>query len=181
MQEKDRPLLCWLDLETSGLDHTTDAILEVAVSVTDWDGQLTYDPGMVSAVAKFPNTTKFDPVVKSMHTANGLFNDIADHGQALSDIDAALADHISDFGRQRHELWLAGSGVAQFDIHWLRAQMPLTSASVHHYVTLDVGHLRRALRLAGETLPLPVVSEHRAGSDVRIAQDFWRWWLNSRW
>lgn len=175
------PLL-WVDLETGGLDHG-DPVLEVAailttsameeISATSWVVNPTLEP----AYRVHPRWWErdLDPVVRDMHTRNGLLDAVA-CGLPLGNVELALGRKMDETGYTGP--WrLAGSGVAAFDLHVLRRQLPTVAARLH-YAPLDVGQVRRFLEYAarGALVPSALTLEgnpdspdlHRAMGDLRL-------------
>ena len=69
-------MLVWMDLEMTGLDPTTDVIVEVATLVTDDDLEILAEgPDLVIHQPDEALET-MDPVVVEMHTNSGLLEAI---------------------------------------------------------------------------------------------------------
>src|SRR6187401_882457 len=72
----DGTVLVWMDLEMTGLDHTSEVIVEIATIVTDDD--LTIVAEGPDLVIHQPDEVlaKMDPFVLDMHTRSGLLDAI---------------------------------------------------------------------------------------------------------
>lgn len=148
----DRPTYyCLLDLETTGSDENADPILEIGFVVVDADlSTITVKtrlikPSLDVSVLK----EKCAPVVRDMHTVNGLWDDLVSADVAgellpLPDVEDECVGFLQGLGK-KHDFVLAGSGVAHFDRRFLKAQMPRFEKWFRYYC-IDVGILRRTLR-----------------------------------
>jgi len=69
--------LVWIDCEMTGLDLTRDALVEIACIVTD--GDLNAADDGIDVIIKPPAEAldHMPPVVREMHTASGLLNELA--------------------------------------------------------------------------------------------------------
>ncbi|MGI6612233.1 MAG: oligoribonuclease [Candidatus Nanosyncoccaceae bacterium] len=160
--------LIWLDLEMTGLDPTTDKILELALVVTDWQLQET---GTLELVVKQP--TEF---VKKCFQAS--------FWQEQSEVAAALLaqnenglpleeveDKIIQFVQQQFsvdnpsgDIILAGNTV-RVDRAFVDEYLP-RFAEYLHYRTLDVSSFK-VLFDARYGKIFPKAEDHRALSDIR--------------
>ena len=171
-------VLLWLDLETTGLDHTTGEILEVAAVPTTMDLEYLIDSPeghgwnyIVSPTVE-PMTLMGDEVA-IMHTGNELISEVWESSAPIWWVDHHLSEMLGSFDTP---LMLAGSGVAQFDIHWIRRHMPKLARLVS-YRTIDVGQIERFIKYIGGAddhgpvwdLAPRVESNHRAMADVEDA------------
>lgn len=166
--------LAWLDLETTGSDEHADVILELGIVLTDTD---LFTIGERSWVVYHENVSHLrgqaDPTVQEMHDRNGLWRDcgnpdLADwQSEVVKDCERWLQGTT---GSSKH-VGLAGSGVAHFDLRFLRKQTP-SLARRFTYWTLDVGVVRRSLTFAGRDDLIPTAGDsttktHRALDDAR--------------
>lgn len=160
--------LAWIDLETTGSDPKTDHILEVGLILTHatpslkviktkyWLHDPTYqDEGWYN---------KMSPFVTEMHSKNGLLADLKGTTirPTLAAIDSQLVILVQELGiKESGDLMLAGSGVSHFDRAFIKRDFPRFH-SLLHYPSLDVGVIRRALKMVDS----PLVPED-AGADNR--------------
>lgn len=157
-----------LDLETTGLDATRDAIIEVgAIAIDESFGVI----GAVDFVVR-PNGAYqlkgMHQVVVDMHTANGLL-EVCQDGLAPHDADEKLATWLRySLGCEDKSVVLAGHTIS-FDHRFLKAQFPLTSKLLSHR-TLDFSAIARLFRDLGIEVPNHEIP-HRAMGDCLIELD----------
>jgi oligoribonuclease len=169
MSEEMRPTwLVWLDLETTGSDENKDCILELGFVITDEALTMKDYHGYVIRQDAEAWRSVVDPVVREMHDANGLWDDVAGPS-ALHELDAgseAMAVFQALGGK--HDFLLCGSGVSHFDRRFLKEHMPRFERWFRYY-SIDVGVLRRSLELIGRTDALLPKQDkaHRALDDAR--------------
>lgn len=136
------------DMETSGLNHQVDVILEVGVKVfsSSWTligttQHLVVSPGWRPLLSR-------NSYVWDMHMKSGLTEDLAyleNSGQAEAytpkKIEYAVLQFLSDtMGLKSGENPITGSSV-EFDRRFLREYMPLLEAWFHHR-TIDVSTVK---------------------------------------
>ena len=92
----DLPHLIWVDCEMTGLDINKDALVEIAVLVTD--AQLNVLGEGVDLVIKCDQTKleAMADVVKEMHTKSGLINEIP-NGTSLEKADEAIIAYLKRY------------------------------------------------------------------------------------
>ena len=155
--------LVWIDLETTGLDPDTEHVLEVACIVTD---AAFVELGRWSAI-------KLDPVVREMHTTNGLLALVEAHGRYARGVDEMLCEWLQataviNLDGTATPPQLAGSTIS-FDRAFLRRHMPKSFGCLH-YRNLDVSSFnemaRRQWPAVYEGRPRSDTKAHRAMIDV---------------
>ncbi len=158
------PLL-WLDVETTGLNPTTDFLLEIALAKSSFEHPFDVLPLYHAVVAGDWERLEMADVVRAMHTKSGLFEACkgpeAKGVKAIeTELDALLGplpDKYEDFPI------LAGSAV-HFDLRFLRGSMPRIAARFHHR-TYDVS----SIKLFCESIGMPRIPKgeaHRATKDI---------------
>lgn len=133
------PNITWIDVETGGLDESTDKLFEVAAIVTDRNLNI-LDPlgfNMVihypkEEVAKLRNAAV--PLVQDMHDKTGLW-DRMPSGTPRHEVDEKLHEYISQFSEPRTS-WLGGNSIT-LDRNFLRANLRQSFAHLS-YRSIDV-------------------------------------------
>ena len=135
--------LVWIDCEMTGLDITTDELVEVAVVITDYDLN-PIDPGF-SVVIK-PDQSALDNMndfVREMHTKSGLIDEIP-NGVTLADAEYAVLEYILRFVPEHNTAPLAGNTIGT-DRAFLAKYMPRVDAHLH-YRNVDVSSIKELSR-----------------------------------
>jgi oligoribonuclease len=135
--------LVWIDCEMTGLSVEADALVELAVLVTDFDLNVKGDG--LDVIIKPPPAAleQMVPFVHEMHTSSGLLEEL-DNGITLAEAeDQALAyirEHCPDGSRPP----LAGNTVGT-DRMFLARDMPALDAFLHYRV-VDVSSIKELAR-----------------------------------
>ena len=173
----DLPNIIWVDCEMTGLDIQNDALVEIAVLVTD--AQLNVLGTGVDLVIKCEQD-KLDSmaeVVKNMHTNSGLIKEIP-NGTSLKKADEVIITYLKKYAPVEGKSPLAGNSV-YVDRAFIARDLPLLNKYLH-YRTIDVSTIKE---LARRWHPKTYFSapakdgNHRALGDIRdsIAElDYYR-------
>jgi oligoribonuclease len=138
----DGPLV-WIDCEMTGLDLENDALVELAVLVTDGDLNVLGDG--VDVVIRPPAAAldQMGDFVREMHTSSGLLDEL-EKGITLADAEAlALAyirQHVPDPGKAP----LAGNSIAT-DRGFVARDLPELDSYLH-YRMIDVSSIKELAR-----------------------------------
>ncbi|WP_224247713.1 oligoribonuclease [Hyalangium gracile] len=159
------PRFVWLDLEMTGLDPETCAIIEIGIIITGPDlkpiaemDRVIWQPDEVLA--------RMEPVVRDMHTRNGLTARVKASPISLRvaerDITSLVADHCA-----LGEGVLCGNSI-HTDRRFLIRYMPMLERYLH-YRMVDVTSLKVLTRAWYPDVPEPRKSPsgHTALSDLR--------------
>jgi oligoribonuclease len=186
-QEGSEVTIIWCDMETTGLDHRRDPILEVALIATTSSLTTIAERTWLHVPPDWDRIrSDLHPAVDEMHTANGLLADIdALHEKGgepyLFGIEDQIMAWIGSVQAGRGKATIGGSGVASFDIQVIRQQMPRLAQRLNYW-SYDIGSVRRVGLLAGIAAPSEMsdgaVKTHRALDDVRMHLAEARWWLD---
>ena len=135
--------LVWVDCEMTGLDLRTDALIEIAVLVTDFD--LTVLGDGVDLVIRPPDATltTMSETVRTMHTESGLLDRLADGTSVQQAEEAALA-YVREHVPEPKKAPLAGNSV-HVDRGFLARDMPRFESALH-YRNVDVSTVKELSR-----------------------------------
>ncbi|MFT4188714.1 MAG: oligoribonuclease [Aeromicrobium sp.] len=135
--------LVWIDCEMTGLSLEADALIEVAVLVTDFDLNVVGEG--VDLVVKPPQAAldQMNDFVREMHTKSGLIEEL-DGGLSLPDATEQVLDHIRGFVPEPRKAPLAGNSVGT-DRAFLARDMPEVEAWLHYRI-VDVSSVKQLAR-----------------------------------
>lgn len=151
----------FIDLETLGTDVDNHPPIEVGVAIlrrSDLSVEF-----QRSYVTHLEEDEPMPPVVRDMHTKNGLLEDAYRSMLTIEDVDAHLARILDDL-MDGHHIPFAGSGILHFDRKFIDRWMPLTSKRITYWA-YDVGVVRRFSQWAGGKV-LDGTKSHRALDDA---------------
>ena len=135
--------LVWVDCEMTGLDLTRDALVEIAVLVTDFD--LTVLGEGVDLVIRPPDAAleTMPDRVREMHTESGLLDRLSS-GTTLEDATEQVLGYIRQQVPEPRKAPLAGNTV-YVDRAFLARDMP-TFENALHYRNVDVSTIKELAR-----------------------------------
>lgn len=165
MSDLKEPLV-WIDCEMTGLDVTRDALIEVAVVITDADLNIV-DPGIDLLITPPAEALEgMNDFVRQMHTSSGLLDELPS-GTTMEDAQQQVLNYIRRFVPTPKKALLAGNSVGT-DKMFLEANMPLVIDHLH-YRLVDVSSIKelakRWYRKAFEEAPVKH-GGHRALADI---------------
>ena len=170
--------LFWIDLETEGLDANLDNILEAGAVVTDFDLNIIDEREWVikPAAGWTPETLRRNnPFVHSMHTVNGLLDEVMSRGQHFTNVGLEIRTWAAS-----HKLGvdktdpICGSSV-HFDRQFIKHYWPGFDSGFSHRI-IDVSSEKEEIKryrpkwaaeLAEITATEP--KAHRALADVHAS------------
>ncbi|QXJ21333.1 oligoribonuclease [Actinomadura graeca] len=135
--------LCWIDCEMTGLDLRHDALIEIAVLVTDSELNI-LDEG-VDVIIKPPpeSVTQMTKVVRDMHTASGLLEALPG-GVTLTEAEDIVLNYVRTHVKDPKKAPLCGNSIAT-DRSFLARDMPALDAHLH-YRMVDVSSIKELAR-----------------------------------
>jgi oligoribonuclease len=135
--------IVWIDCEMTGLDLSRDALVEIAVIVTDSELHA-LDPGL-DLVIKPPAESLVDmnEVVVEMHTSSGLLDEL-DSGISLAQAEEQVLAYIRRFVPDSARAPLAGNSVGT-DRGFLERDMPALTEFLHYRI-IDVSSIKELAR-----------------------------------
>jgi oligoribonuclease len=164
--------LVWIDVETSGLDASTETLLEVACLVTDLDLNILDGGGYQSTILWAPQEiarlrANADPFVQDMHEGTGLWAKCSNPERSLpvEVVEANLLAYITALVPERRTARCAGNSV-RLDLNFLDRWLPAVTAHLH-YRMLDVSTLTGAAQWWGGIEPMEKERQHTAMADIR--------------
>ena len=103
--------IIWIDCEMTGLSLRTDALVEVAALVTDYE--LTVLGDGIDVVIKPPAEAieQMEEFVRDMHTTSGLLAEL-DRGVSLAEAQSVVLDYVREFVPEPRKAPLGGNSVA---------------------------------------------------------------------
>lgn len=162
------PMLVWMDLEMTGLDHTRDVIVEIATLITD---------DRLEVVAEGPDLVihqpddvlaAMDPFVVEMHTRSGLLEQIKSSTISLDEAGAATLEFIKEHVPEPMSVPLCGNSIGT-DRRFLAAYLPDIETHLH-YRSVDVSSIKELVKRwypAVDTARPHGQGSHRALDDIR--------------
>ncbi|HZC69183.1 MAG TPA: oligoribonuclease, partial [Jatrophihabitans sp.] len=160
--------LVWVDCEMTGLDLRRDALIEVAVIVTDAE-LVPLDDGVDVIIHAHDDVLEtMLPVVREMHDASGLTEAVRASTVTLGDAEQVVLDYVKSHVSDPKTAPLCGNSIAT-DRAFLARDMPALDGHLH-YRMVDVSSLKE---LAKRWYPRVYQSQpekglaHRAGADIR--------------
>ncbi|MFM1937691.1 MAG: hypothetical protein RLZZ320_549 [Actinomycetota bacterium] len=134
----ENPPLIWIDCEMTGLSLESDALVEIAVLITDEKLNVLGD-GVDLVIATSPEKLAgMRDEVRAMHTESGLINEIP-KGVTISEAEAAVLNYLSAH-TQPGKSPLAGNSVGM-DRNFIARDMPALNDFLH-YRTVDVSSIK---------------------------------------
>ena len=159
--------LVWIDCEMTGLDLSSDALVEIACIVTD--GELNAVDDGIDVLIKPPAQALDDmtDVVRDMHTSSGLLDEL-DGGITLAEAQDLVLAYVRQHVPESRKVPLCGNSIAT-DRTFLARDMPELDAFLH-YRMVDVSSIKE---LARRWYPRAYFASpekhggHRALADIR--------------
>lgn len=135
--------LVWIDCEMTGLDLDKDALIELAVLVTNAELEILGEG--VDIVIKPPQSAldQMDEVVRTMHESSGLLAEL-DRGISLAEAEQRALEYIKAYVPTVRRAPLAGNSVAT-DRGFLARDMPTLEGHLH-YRMVDVSSIKELVR-----------------------------------
>ncbi|WP_052209826.1 oligoribonuclease [Kocuria sp. ZOR0020] len=168
--------IVWIDCEMTGLSLEDDALIEVAVLVTD--DQLNVLGDGVDVVIKPTDAAlaQMNDFVRNMHTTSGLLEELP-HGTTMEEAQQQVLDYIREWVPEPGKAPLAGNSVGT-DRTFLVRDMPALVEHLHYRV-IDVSTIKELSRRwyprAYFQSP-PKTGNHRALGDIQDSIDELRYY-----
>jgi oligoribonuclease len=137
-------LLVWIDCEMTGLDLAHDALIEVAVVVTDPDLNLLDDGLDVVIHADDAVLDGMVDVVRDMHERSGLTKAVRESTVTLAQAEDMVLEYVRRHVPEPRTAPLCGNSIAT-DRGFLARDMPRLDAHLH-YRMIDVSSIKELTR-----------------------------------
>jgi len=171
---KRKELILWIDLETTGLDHEADPILEVGYILTDTDlAKLAEGSHVVRKHASAERRLAANDYVRAMHKASGLLEEQENTFDCmhLGTIEEKLIGLLDEHGDEDTVAYLGGNSV-HFDRRFIAYDMPELDARLsHRHFDVRVFELAESFWSDDRKLVSSGESKHRALDDINYSLD----------
>ncbi|AEA27180.1 oligoribonuclease [Pseudonocardia benzenivorans] len=136
--------LVWIDCEMTGLDLQRDALIEIAVLVTDGDLNVLGEGVDVVIHADESALAAMPDVVRDMHARSGLTEEVRRSTVTLQEAEQAVLAYVREHVPDPVSAPLAGNSIAT-DRGFLARDMPELDAHLH-YRMVDVSSIKELCR-----------------------------------
>ena len=173
-------MLVWIDCEMTGLDLATDALVEVAVLVTDGNLNVLGDGLDLLIAPPAAALEQMNDVVLEMHTKSGLLDDLKAATLTMAEAEQQILDYVKTYVPLPRKAPLAGNTIGT-DRSFLARDMPELEAHVH-YRNVDVSSVKE---LAKRWFPKAAYNtpakngNHRALADIQESIEELRYYRDS--
>lgn len=137
-------MLVWMDLEMTGLDHTSDVIVEIATLVTDDELNIVAEGPDIVVHQSDDVLQRMDPFVVDMHTRSGLLDLIRASTVTLEEAGEATLAFIREHVPESRSVPLCGNSIGT-DRRFLAAYLPAIEEYLH-YRSVDVSSVKELVR-----------------------------------
>ncbi len=159
--------LVWIDCEMTGLDPEQDALVELAIVVTDSELTL-LDDGIDIVIATDPaKLATMDDVVRDMHTQSGLLVALESATTTIEEAEQLALDYVRGFIPERRKAPLCGNSIAT-DRSFIARYLPRLDDHLH-YRMVDVSSIKELSRRWFPRVYFnapPKTGGHRALADI---------------
>ncbi|MBF4995445.1 oligoribonuclease [Arthrobacter gandavensis] len=135
--------IVWIDCEMTGLDISTDALIEVAVLVTDSELNILGEGVDVVIRPEASALEQMGDFVRQMHTTSKLLDELPG-GMTLAEAEAEVIEYITKWVPEPKKAQLAGNSVGT-DRMFLARDMPEVIDYLHYRI-IDVSTIKELAR-----------------------------------
>ena len=159
--------IIWIDCEMTGLSLTTDALIEVAALVTDYELNQLGDGIDLVINPPAEALNQMDDFVRNMHTSSGLLEELA-AGITMAEAEEQVLAYVREWAPEAGKAPLGGNTVGT-DRGFLARDMPGLESHLHYRI-IDVSSIKE---LALRWFPRAFFNSpkkaggHRALADIR--------------
>ena len=144
MADKGLDRLVWADCEMTGLDLRRDALIEIAVLVTDSELRILDEGVDIVITAPGELLEGMQPVVREMHASSGLTEAVRASTTTVAEAEQLVLDHLRKHVPDARTVPLCGNSIAT-DRAFLARDMPELDAFLH-YRMVDVSSIKELCR-----------------------------------
>jgi len=137
-------LLVWVDLEMTGLDLASDALIEVAALVTDPDLNVLGDGVDLVIHADESALGSMVEIVREMHDKSGLTDAVRASAITLAEAEEMVMAYVTEHVKEPRTAPLCGNSIAT-DRGFLARDMPRFDSYLH-YRMIDVSSIKELCR-----------------------------------
>ena len=169
-----QPVMVWLDLEMTGLDHRRHRIVEIATVITDNAlDEIATGPSLVIGASQ-ADLDAMDSEVRKMHTATGLLDEIAVSQVTVAEAQTRTLAFVAEHVTEARSAPLCGNSIGM-DRRFLDQYMPALEQYLHYRV-IDVSTVKELAKRwrpevaeawAKRAKERKGATKHRALDDVR--------------
>lgn len=168
--------IVWIDCEMTGLSLADDALIEVAVLVTDSELNVLGE-GLDVVIKPEPAAlAQMNDFVRDMHVTSGLLDEL-DAGITMAEAQEQVLAYIKKYVPQPNKAPLAGNSVGT-DKNFLVRDMPLVAEHLHYRI-IDVSTIKELSRrwYSRAFFQAPAkTGNHRALGDIKDSIDELRYY-----
>lgn len=168
--------IVWIDCEMTGLSLADDALIEVAVLVTDSELNVLGE-GLDVVIKPEPAAlAQMNDFVRDMHVTSGLLDEL-DAGITMAEAQEQVLAYIKKYVPQPNKAPLAGNSVGT-DKNFLVRDMPLVAEHLHYRI-IDVSTIKELSRrwYPRAFFQAPAkTGNHRALGDIKDSIDELRYY-----
>jgi oligoribonuclease len=136
--------LVWIDCEMTGLDLSNDALIEIAVLVTDGELAVLGDGIDIVIHADDDALAAMPDIVRDMHAHSGLTEEVRASAVTIAEAEEQVLAYIREYVPEPRTAPLAGNSIAT-DRGFLARDMPELDAHLH-YRMVDVSSVKELCR-----------------------------------
>jgi len=142
--DKGLDRLVWADCEMTGLDLRRDALIEIAVLVTDSELRVLDEGVDIVITAPDELLDGMQPVVREMHANSGLTDAVRASTTTVAEAEQQVLDYLRKHVPEARTVPLCGNSIAT-DRAFLARDMPELDAFLH-YRMVDVSSIKELCR-----------------------------------
>jgi oligoribonuclease len=142
--DKGLDRLVWADCEMTGLDLRRDALVEIAVLVTDSELRVLDEGVDIVITAPDELLEGMQPVVREMHASSGLTEAVRASTTTVAQAEQMVLDYLREHVPDARTVPLCGNSIAT-DRAFLARDMPELDAFLH-YRMVDVSSIKELCR-----------------------------------